>query len=139
MGRIRQSCLSVFLLAFAVVARAQSPDPASLLKEMAGARLEPSRAVSLKNLKLGTGLGMLYLDEGVLIPSTPVGGKTVEMVFLGKGRIGVEPPDDIEAGQLELFTGGTRLEEEFTEMVMVLGLDAATDAILRKPKVAQLD
>lgn len=140
MGRIRQSCLSVVLLfAFAAVAQAQTPDPASLLKEMAAAKLEPSRAVSLKNLKLGTGMGMLYLDDGVLIPSTAVGGKTVEMVFLGKGRIGVDPPDDIEAGQLELFTGGTRLEEEFTEMVMVLGLDAATDAILRKPKVAQLD
>ncbi len=140
MGRSRRFHLSVFLLlALAAAARAQAPDPASLLQEMTAAKLEPSRAVSLKNVKLGTGLGMLYLDDGVLIPSTPVGGKTVEMVFLGKGRIGVEPPDDIEAGQLELFTGGTRLEEEFTEMVMVLGLDAATDAILRKPKVEPLD
>ena len=140
MGRIRQFCLPVFLLlALSAAVQAQAPDPASLLKEMAVARLEPSRAVSLKNLKLGTGLGMLYLDDGVLIPSTTVGGKTVEMVFIGKGRVAVEPPDDVEAGQLELFTGGTRLEEEFTEMVMVLGLDAATDAILRRPKVAQLD
>lgn len=139
MSRVRHSFFVFLLLACFGVAQAQTPDPAALLKEIAAAKLEPPRAVSLKNLKLGTGLGTLYLDEGVLIPSSPVGGKTVEMVFLGKGRVGVEPPDNIEAGQLELFTGGARLEEEFTEMVMVLGLDAATDAILRKPKVAQLD
>lgn len=142
MGRIRQSRVAAFLLVLALGSTAiwaQATDPAALLKEISGSRLEPARAVSLKNLKLSTGLGTLHLLDGVLVPATPVGGRTVEMVFLGKGRIAVDPPDDVEAGQLELFTGGARLDEEFTEMVMVLGLDAATDAILRKPKVAALD
>jgi hypothetical protein len=94
--------------------------------------LEPARAVTLKNLKMDAGLATLRLD-GVLVPASPVGGKTVEMVFLGRGRITLDPPDRVESGQLELFTGGTRLNEEFKEAVLVVGLDAAAAAMLRKP------
>jgi hypothetical protein len=90
------------------------------------------------NVKLAVGLGMLRLEEGVLIPASPVGGKTIEMVFLGKGRIEVEPPDAIEAGQLELFTGSPRLDTEFKDAVLVVGLDAAVSALLKKP-AAQAD
>jgi hypothetical protein len=115
---------------------AQAPDPAALQAAIAGARLDPARAVTLKNVKLGVGLGKLSLDEGVLIPATAVGGKTIEMVFLGKGRIEVEPPDAIEAGQLELFTGGSRLDEEFKEAVLVVGQDAAVSAVLSRPAAA---
>ncbi len=86
------SCLLPALLAAGAV-RAQAPDPAALQAAIAGARLDPARAVTLKNVKLGVGLGKLSLDDGVLIPATAVGGKTIEMVFLGKGRIEVEPPD----------------------------------------------
>ncbi|HEV7516042.1 MAG TPA: M1 family aminopeptidase [Thermoanaerobaculia bacterium] len=87
----------------------------------------------MKNLKMNAGLASLRLDEGVLLPASPVGGKTVELVFLGRGRITLEPPDRVEAGQLELFTGGTRLDEVFKEAVLVVALDAAVGAILRKP------
>ncbi len=113
--------------------RAQTADPAALQAAIAGAKLDPARAVALKNVKLGVGLGTLRLDDGVLIPATPVGGKTVEMVFLGKGRMEVEPPDAVEAGQLELFTGGSRLDEEFKEAVLVVGQDAAVSAMLKRP------
>lgn len=129
------SCLLPAFLAAAVV-RAQAPDPAALQAAIAGARLDPARAVTLKNVKLGVGLGKLSLDDGVLIPATAVGGKTIEMVFLGKGRIEVEPPDAIEAGQLELFTGGSRLDEEFKEAVLVVGQDAAVSAVLKRPAAA---
>jgi tetratricopeptide (TPR) repeat protein len=128
------------LLAFGAAAvRAETPDPARLQVEIAASRLDPSRAVSLKNLKLKAGLATLSLDDGILIPAASVGGKTVEMVFLGKGRIEIDPPNAVEAGQLELFTDSARLDEEFTEMVLVLGLDAAADAMLRKPKVTDLN
>ncbi|MEO6194862.1 MAG: M1 family aminopeptidase [Thermoanaerobaculia bacterium] len=134
----RLSVFSCLLPAFltAAVVRAQAPDPAALQAAIAGARLDPARAVTLKNVKLGVGLGKLSLDDGVLIPATAVGGKTIEMVFLGKGRIEVEPPDAIEAGQLELFTGGSRLDEEFKEAVLVVGQDAAVSAVLKRPAAA---
>lgn len=126
------SCLLSALLV-AVPLRAQAPDPAALQAAIAGARLDPTRAVTLKGVKLAVGLGTLRLDDGVLIPTAPVGGRTVEMVFLGKGRMEVEPPDAIEAGQLELFTGGSRLDEEFKEAVLVIGQDAAVAAMLKRP------
>jgi hypothetical protein len=129
----------IFLLAslFAVSpARSQEADPAALQKELAASRLDLEKAVTLKNVKLAAGLGTLHLDDGILVPATAAGGKTAEMVFLGNGRLELEPPDDIEAGQLELFTGARRLDEEVTEMALVLGMDAAVQALLRKPKAA---
>lgn len=120
-------------------ARADVPDPATLRREIEASRLDPARAVTLKNLKLNAGIATLTLGDGVLLPVSAVGGKTVEMVFLGQGRIVIEPPDEVEAGQLDLFTGAPRLDEELTEMVLVLGLDAAVDAILKKPRAEPLD
>lgn len=108
------------------------PDPAALHGEIEALRLEPGRAVSLKNLKLAAGLGTLHLD-GTLVPTSEVGGRVMEMVFLGKGRISLDPPNTIEAGQLELFTGQGRLDAEFGEAVLVVGLDAAVSAMLRRP------
>src|SRR5215210_7837432 len=113
---------------------AGAADPAVLQKEIAALRLDPARAVMLKNVKLAAGSGFLYLDDGLLVPATAVGGKTAEMVFLGKGRIELDPPDEIEAGQLELFTGSPRLDEEVTEIALVLNMDAAVEALLRRPK-----
>src|SRR5436305_11683561 len=131
----RLSALSCFLpvLLAAGALRAQAPDPAAVQAAIAGARLEPARAVALKNVKLGVGLGTLRLEDGVLIPATPVGGKASEMVFLGKGRIEVEPPDAVEGGQLELVPGGPRLDAEFKEAVLVVGQEAAASAMLKRP------
>jgi peptidase M1-like protein len=108
-------------------------DPAALRRDIEAAHLEAARAVSLKSVKLAAGLATLRLDEGVLLPASRVGGKTVELVFLGRGRITLEPPDSVESGQLELFTGGSRLDEEFKEAVLVMGLDPAVAALLKKP------
>ncbi|HYU34020.1 MAG TPA: M1 family aminopeptidase [Thermoanaerobaculia bacterium] len=143
MNRRARSLSSVLVLLFAslfaVPVRSQEPaggaiDPAALQREIAALRLDPARAVTLKNVKLAAGSGTLFLDDGLLVPTTAVGGKTAEMVFLGKGRLALEAPDDIEAGQLELFTGAPRLDEEVTEIAMVMNMDAAVEALLRRPK-----
>ncbi len=131
--RSRWSPLLPLFFLWTATAFAAAPDPAKIQAEIAASRLETSRAVSLKNVKLAMGPGTLRLDDGVLIPTTEVAGKTAEMVFLGKGRIEVDPPDAVEAGQLELFTGGSRLDADFKEAVFVIGLDAAVAAMLRRP------
>lgn len=139
---VRRPALAVLILlsaflALAPAARASEPavfDPAAWQREIESSKLDPARAVSLKGVELKAGLATLSLEEGVLVPATPVAGRSAEMVFLGKGKILLNPPDDIEKGQLELFTGGNRLEEPFTEMVLALGLDGAVDALLRKAK-----
>lgn len=136
MPRISSIPVLAVLLALAPAAgRAQAtlPDPAALRKDIEALTLDTGRAVALKNVKLAAGLGVLQLSDGILFPASPVGGKVVEMVFLGKGRITLEAPDAIEAGQLQLFTGASRLDSEFGEAVLVIGLDAAVDAMLRRP------
>jgi hypothetical protein len=122
---------ALLVLTALLPASADGSDPAALRREIGALRLDPERAVMLDGVKLAAGLAQLQLD-GILFPTSPVGGKVVEMVFLGVGRITLEPPDSIEAGQLELFTGQSRLDAEFGEAVLVVGLDAAVDAMLGK-------
>lgn len=126
--------LKILLVLAALPAAGHAADPAALRKEIEALRLDPERAVTLENVKLAAGLAQLELD-GVLVPTSPVGGRVVEMVFLGVGRITLEPPDAVEAGQLELFTGQSRLDAEFAEAVLVVGLDAAVEALLGRTPV----
>ena len=123
------------LAATAPLTARAADDPAAILRELDAAALEPARAVTLENVRLAAGLASIQLD-GTLLPGTPVAGRSREMVFLGRGRVTLEPPDDIEAGQLELFTGSRRLDTEFKEAVLVVGSTPAATAILRKPAAA---
>jgi hypothetical protein len=68
-----------------------------------------------------------------MVPAGAVGGKTLEMVFLGHGRLVLQPPDVIEGGQLELFSGTAQLDEGFTSAVLVVGDNRAAAGILRRP------
>lgn len=133
------SCLLVLLLASlsAVPALSETPesaaDPAALLRAIGESRLDPGRTVPVKKVKLNVGLATLHLEEGFLIPAVAEGLGPVELVFLGKGRIEMEAPDKIEAGQLELFTGVHRLDESFQEAVLVVGSNAEAGALLDQP------
>ena len=131
--------LAPFAIASAGAAQAApAPEPAALRRDIDGMKLVSEDAVSLRNVRLGAGLAKLNLKDGVLVPVSAVGGKVVEMVFVGTGEVALEAPDAVEAGQLELFTGGKRLDEEFEDAVLVVGIDAAVDAMLRKPKTGEL-
>jgi hypothetical protein len=105
-------------------------------KQIESAALEPGRAVSVRQVTLGAGLARVRLASGTLIPVSPVGGRTVEAVFVGEGHIGLDPPDSVEAGQLDLFTGRSRLDEDLTAAVLVLGLDNAVSSLLHRPPAA---
>ncbi len=116
----------------AETAEGPAEDPAAILREIDAAALEPARAVALKGVRLAAGLASIQLD-GTLLPASPIAGRSREMVFLGRGRVTLEPPDEIEAGQLELFSGSRRLAAEFKEAVLVVGSTPAATALLRKP------
>jgi hypothetical protein len=123
----------VALAATPGLAQESAANPAALLRAIAASRLDPGRAVSLKKVKLNVGLATLNLEDGILVPAIAEEMSPVELVFLGKGRIELAAPDEIEAGQLELFTGSPRLDEGFKEAVLVVGPDAAVTALLGKP------
>ena len=122
-------------VAFPCLAEPTPPatDPAALWRKVRTANLEPDLAVELKNLTFDTGMARLRIEQGLLFPASPIGERSVEMVFLGRARLTLEPPDEIEAGQLELFTGSPSLDEMVTEAALVITVDAAVDALLGRP------
>ncbi len=131
--------LPVLLALLLPPAAAADADPESLWQEIRATRLAPERAVEVSGLRLDTGMAELSIERGVFFPATAVGERVVEMVFLGRARLHLEPPDDIEAGQLELFTGHPRLDEEITEAVLAIAHDAASERIYGRDPVAAVD
>ena len=132
------SLLTSLMLLLAGAGTARSQEPAALLKAIAGVapRYRPGRDAEERQARRRP--RPAHLEDGVLVPADRRRCEPTELVFLGKGRIEVEPPDAIEAGQLELFTGAPRLDEELQGGRPRGRPDAAVTALLRKP-AAQLD
>ncbi|MEM9558141.1 MAG: M1 family aminopeptidase [Acidobacteriota bacterium] len=104
-----------------------------LLDDLASAALDPTAALEVGGVRLDTGFAVLDLERGLLVPVRTAAGRTTELVFVGNGRLEVTPPDAIEAGQLELFTGSSPLVERFDEAVLVVGRDVALASLLARP------
>jgi hypothetical protein len=126
-------------LAAAAAPAAADADPKALLAEIAASRLESVRAVSVGRLALDLGGARLATEGGTFFPATPVAGRVVEAVFIGRARLTLAPPDAIEAGQLELFTGRPSLDEEVSEAVLVIASDAAAQALFRRGAATPTD
>ncbi|MFN7941302.1 MAG: M1 family aminopeptidase [Thermoanaerobaculia bacterium] len=137
MRRTSMLAALAFLLARQAHASTATEELASALSALAGAELQADQAVRVANLKLGVDLGVLRLQDGVLVPATAVAGRPAEFVFCGHGRLTIDPPDDIEADQLEVFTGEARFDQTFENAVLVVALDAASDGLWsRRQKIA---
>lgn len=113
--------------------------PRALHERIKRASLDTARSVRIHDVRLQTGMAVLLIEDGVLVPAAPLGERTAEMVFMGKGRLLLEPPDEIEAGQLELFTGSRDLDATFTEAIFVVGRDAASDTLLDREPAEGVD
>jgi hypothetical protein len=129
-------------LAFAALAAVHRPaaalDPVTVERQLAESRLDPARAVGVTGLNIDFGRAVLRVADGVMVPATPVAGRVVEMVFLGRGTLSMPAPDEVEAGQLELFTGTAALSEPVAEAVLVVARDAAMEAVLGRPGTPRL-
>jgi len=132
------SCLAGALLAVLAVPPPAAADPAALLDAVRSTTLDPARAVALRNVELEVGIATLELRRGVLIPTRPVDGRIVEMVFIGQARFRCTPPDEIEAGQLELFTGRRFLDAPLEEAVLVVANPDRVDDLLDRPPPLEL-
>ncbi len=111
----------------------------ALLAEIKIEELRAADAVAVSDLALQAGPLRLRLTSGTVYPASPVAGRSVELIFLGQGELELDPDDPIEARQLEIYTGKRRLSEPISEAVLVLALDAATDAIVARPAAARVD
>jgi hypothetical protein len=108
-------------------------EPAELLSQIRSAALAPDGAVSLRNVELDMGPAIFEVQRGIVFPGRPIAGRTVELVFIGQARFRLEAPDEIEAGQLELFTGERSLEAPVEEAVLVLANQDAVAELLKRP------
>ncbi len=117
----------------ALSASGEARKPPEILQAIKSQTLDLGAAVPVEALKLNTGMADLHLKSGVLYPIRGGGLPTVEMIFLGEGRLTLEPPDAVEAGQLALFTDQEELDETFSAGVFVVARDEAAAALLKKP------
>jgi len=120
----------------AAIPAAADPGPADALREIRALELRVDAGVEVGPSEIDAGLAKLQIDDGILFPATPVGGQVVEMVFLGHARLVLEPPDEIEAGQLDLFTQARELDENIEEAVIAMARQEAVDVLLRDSRRA---
>ena len=92
-------------------------DPLEVYADQQAAKLAPARAARVAAAGFELGFARIELEEGWLIPFEAPSGRLVELLFLGRGRLVAEPPNKVEAAQLELFTGGRRLDAGFTAVI----------------------
>jgi len=125
-----RSALAFLLTAALPGPASASGDPAVFQHQLRARSLDIEAAVTVHNVEIEAGMVSLLLEEGILFPVTAVGGQRSEAVFLGSGRVRATPVDEIEAGQLELFTDSRSLDAPFEEAVLVLLRDEASAMIL---------
>ncbi len=99
-------------------ASSETLDPPAWLAALDKPQIDGALAIAVEGQLLRIGPAVLRLESGVLVPTQRIGGNIEEAVFVGNGRLQYEPPDLIERGQLELFTGRVRVDEPFEHVVI---------------------
>ena len=134
-GAIARRAALALLLGLVGAFQLHAGEPRDLLKAVRSTHLDPTRAVSLSNVELEFGLARLHVRHGTLIPTRAIDERTLEFVLIGQADLRVDPPDQIEAGQLELFTGQRRLETTIEEAVLVMANQETVRGLLdREPQ-----
>jgi hypothetical protein len=136
--RRMEALIPVLLCALVCGVNAWGAEPAELLDSIRSTTLDLRRTVALRNIELEIGLAVLKVERGVLIPTRPIDGRTVEFVFIGQARFRCDPPDEIEAGQLELFTGRPFLDAPLEAAVLVITNQETVGEILARPSPLEL-
>lgn len=115
--------LVLLLLLFGLPLRAEGisgeglAEPAALAADQAAASLDAGGALRVAGRELRLGFALIELERGWLIPRKTPAGRRLELIFVGEGRLEADPPDAVEAAQLELFTGERRLDTRFTAAI----------------------
>ncbi len=120
------------------VAQTPTSDVEALVGSLRTSTLVFGDAVSVSDLRLDAGPGVIHMHIGVLVPASPVRGAVREFVFVGQGSVHLPPADALEAQQLELFTGREEVREEIISGVLVVADDPAAQGLLQRESVDPL-
>ncbi len=107
-----------------------------LLEAVEAGKPEEALAVRVSKAQLQMGPGTLVIEDGVLLPSAPVNGRTLEAAFVGEAWFRFAATERVESGQLELFTGDTTLLTPVTHAVLVAGDDSRFKQLLAGERAA---
>jgi hypothetical protein len=97
---------------------AQTPETqsgASLWDTLVAPAANPAKAAVVENGNIVRDRIHITLVNGTIQFGLPANGVTFAAVFHGQGRVQVEPPNAIEAQQLNLFTKQGKIEASFTD------------------------
>ena len=128
MGRaVKVFSIAIFLSAFAVLGRAQSPSVAAPADADAK---NPGQAFYLKLRSVGLNKSQVYkireasldraqlhisLDDGTIAFTEAVDGHITGAFYQGYGEVLLMPPNQAERASMSLFTGSAILEETFSD------------------------
>jgi len=119
-----RSILVLAVLGFAApVSLGQTPPPAASPMATWNAILNPatdsSKSAHVENVVISRGGVKITLKNGTIQFNQPVNGIYYGASFRGDGSISVDPPSEIEAHQLHLFTKQDKLNMTFSEAVFI--------------------
>jgi hypothetical protein len=77
------------------------------------------RVATVRNLTLQRDAIVLHLFDGQLYLTTPIAGRTVGAVFIGRGLVSFAPPLPIERAELKRVLGDTVIDATITAAVLV--------------------
>jgi hypothetical protein len=81
--------------------------------------LAPDRGTEVHNLVLQRDAAKFTFESGRLYALSPVGGRTVGVLFVGRGRFALTPPTRIEQDRLARFQKTASLDAAMTEAVLL--------------------
>ena len=109
----------LILLGSACPALAVVPNLEALADSLTSLRLDPAMQAEVSQLEIVRAGVRISLDKGVFTMGTPVAGRVVSAVFVGKGRFQLTPPNRAETYMLIRHTQDSTINWEFKEIALV--------------------
>jgi peptidase M1-like protein len=122
---MRNLLLSVVLVIPAICAAQTVPGAAAAslymdrYRELQSLAPVPGKVADVNHLVLTRDVGQLTLERGQLYFLSPVGGRTVGVVFRGSGSFTLAPPVPAEQAELQRFAGNGTLSDSVTEVILL--------------------
>ena len=130
---IRYSLVLFLFLSMPLAAQSPTPssDAAATWNALLSPVMDPERSAQVDHLVIQRDRAKITLQNGTIRFARPANGVVFAAAFRGTGLLEMEPPNSIEARQLELFTGKDTLHLEFTEATFSFSDDLFEDVARR--------
>ena len=121
--------MDLLMLLSAVLLRPDTAaDFATRVREIKSLAPHSSQVATVSQLVLRRDAAELTLAAGTMYLLSPVGGRTVGLVFRGAARIKLTPPHAVERDALERALGSETLEDSLTEVILLFS-DSTRDQL----------